>query len=56
MELFFSPMACALASRIVCYEVGTDAQFTQVSKAKRTHDGREARLGAGLVQDDAAGQ
>jgi glutathione S-transferase len=41
MELFFSPMACSLASRIVCYEAGADAQFTQVDKAKRTHDGRD---------------
>jgi len=41
MELFFSPMACSLASRIVFYEAGADAQFTQVDKAKRTHDGRD---------------
>ena len=42
MELFFSPMACSLASRTVLYEVGADARFTQVdSKAKRTLDGRD---------------
>ncbi|MBW8843669.1 MAG: glutathione S-transferase [Burkholderiales bacterium] len=42
MELFFSPMACSLASRIVLYEVGADARFTQVDgKAKRTLDGRD---------------
>jgi glutathione S-transferase len=41
MELFFSPMACSLASRIVLYEVGADARFTQVDKAKRTGDGRD---------------
>lgn len=42
MELFFSPMACSLASRIVFYEVGADACFTQVDgKAKRTLDGRD---------------
>lgn len=42
MELFFSPMACSLASRTVLYEVGADASFTQVdSKAKRTLDGRD---------------
>ncbi|RZL31436.1 MAG: glutathione S-transferase [Rubrivivax sp.] len=45
MELFFSPMACSLASRIVLYEVGADAQpelrFTQVDKSKRTGDGRD---------------
>lgn len=42
MELFFSPMACSLASRTVLYEVGAEARFTQVdSKAKRTLDGRD---------------
>ena len=41
MELFFSPMACSLASRIVLYEAGADATFTQVDKAKRTADGRD---------------
>lgn len=45
MELFFSPMACSLASRIVLYEVGEQARaevrFTQVDKAKRTDDGRD---------------
>jgi len=30
MELFFSPMACSLASRVVLYEAGADARFTQV--------------------------
>lgn len=42
MELFFSPMACSLASRIVLYEVGAEARFTQVDgKTKRTLDGRD---------------
>lgn len=46
MELFFSPMACSLASRTVLYEVGAhgrpDVRLTQVdSQAKRTHDGRD---------------
>lgn len=42
MELFFSPMACSLASRITLYEAGADARYTQVdSKAKRTADGRD---------------
>lgn len=42
MELFFSPMACSLASRTVLYEVGAQALFTQVDgKAKRTLDGRD---------------
>lgn len=41
MELYFSPMACSLASRIVLYEVGADARFTQVDKAKRTSDAQD---------------
>lgn len=41
MELYFSPMACSLASRIVLYEAGADARFTQVDKAKRTSDGQD---------------
>lgn len=42
MELFFSPMACSLASRTVLYEAGAPAVFTQVdSQTKRTHDGRD---------------
>lgn len=37
MELFFSPMACSLASRIALYETGAPARFTQVDAAsKRT--------------------
>lgn len=43
MELFFTPMACSLASRITLYEVGADARFTAVDKAKRTSDGRDYR-------------
>ena len=45
MELFFSPMACSLASRITLYEAGAEmgvqARLTQVDKAKRTADGRD---------------
>ena len=41
MELYFSPMACSLASRTVLYEAGAEARFTQVDKAKRTPDGRD---------------
>lgn len=43
MELFFSPMACSLASRIALYEAGAEALLTQVDKAKRTADGRDYR-------------
>lgn len=39
MELYFSPMACSLASRIAVYEAGAEARFTPVDKAKRTGDG-----------------
>jgi glutathione S-transferase len=41
MELYFSPMACSLASRIALYEAGAaDARFIEVDpKSKRTLDG-----------------
>ncbi len=44
MELFFSPMACSLASRIALYEAGAQARFTPVDpRSKRTGDGRDYR-------------
>jgi glutathione S-transferase len=41
MDVYFSPMACSLASRIALYEAGAqDARFVEVdAKAKRTADG-----------------
>lgn len=40
MELFFSPLACSMASRITLYEAGAGATFTEVDgKAKRTLSG-----------------
>lgn len=40
MDLYFSPMACSLASRIAAYEAGAELQFIEVDpKTKRTHDG-----------------
>jgi glutathione S-transferase len=41
MELYFSPMACSLASRIALYEAGAkDVQFVEVDpKTKRTMAG-----------------
>lgn len=40
MELYFSPMACSLASRITLYEAGAQAQFHCVdAKTKQTLDG-----------------
>lgn len=36
MNLYFSPLACSLATRIALYEAGAPAEFTQVDlKAKR---------------------
>jgi glutathione S-transferase len=40
MDLYFSPMACSLASRIVSYEAGADLRFIEVDPTtKRTLDG-----------------
>ena len=41
MDLYFSPMACSLASRIALYEAGaTDVRFVEVDpKTKRTLEG-----------------
>lgn len=42
MELYFSPMACSLASRIVAYETGADLRFIEVdTRAKCTADGED---------------
>jgi glutathione S-transferase len=45
MDLYFSPMACSLASRIALYEAGaTDVRFIEVDrKTKRTTDGEDYR-------------
>lgn len=44
LELYFSPLACSLASRIALYEAGADARFVQVdSKTKKTADGADYR-------------
>ena len=40
MQLYFSPLACSLATRISFYEAGVAATFTEVdTKHKRTLDG-----------------
>ena len=40
MDLYFSPLACSMASRIVVYEAGGEAQFHRVdTKTKRTATG-----------------
>jgi len=42
MDLYFSPLACSMATRIALYEAGADARFLQVDlKAKRTADGSD---------------
>jgi glutathione S-transferase len=42
MNLYFSPLACSLATRIALYEAGAPAQFMQVdTRAKRVADGRD---------------
>jgi len=40
MDLYFSPLACSMATRITLYEIGAKAGFIQVdTKAKRVEDG-----------------
>jgi len=42
MDLYFSPLACSMATRIALYEAGADAHFVEVdTKAKRTRDGAD---------------
>jgi glutathione S-transferase len=42
MNLYFSPLACSLATRIVLYETGSEAEFTQVDlRSKRLPDGSD---------------
>ncbi|KQZ19036.1 glutathione S-transferase C-terminal domain-containing protein [Caulobacter sp. Root1472] len=44
MDLYFSPMACSMATRIAAYEAGTDIRFLKVdtkARPKRVEDGTE---------------
>jgi glutathione S-transferase len=42
MDLYFSPLACSMASRIVLYEAHADSRFIEVDpKTKRTPDGED---------------
>src|SRR5262245_66205442 len=42
MDLYFSPLACSMATRIALYEAGAEARFVEVdTKAKRTRDGAD---------------
>ncbi|RYZ05513.1 MAG: glutathione S-transferase [Myxococcales bacterium] len=44
MKLYFSPLACSLATRIALYEAGAEAELVEVNaKTKRTADGRDFR-------------
>jgi glutathione S-transferase len=45
MDLYFSPMACSLATRISLYEAGAEARFLEVDpKTKRVlSDGSDFR-------------
>src|SRR5262249_60515306 len=42
MDLYFSPLACSMATRIALYEADAEARFVEVdTKAKRTRDGAD---------------
>lgn len=42
MRLYYSPLACSLATRIACYEAGAEVSFVEVDlKTKRTEDGAD---------------
>jgi glutathione S-transferase len=42
MDVYFSPLACSMASRIALYEAGSAANFIEVDpKTKRTPDGAD---------------
>ncbi|WP_168790673.1 glutathione binding-like protein [Paraburkholderia aromaticivorans] len=42
MQLYFSPLACSLATRIALYEANADAQFIEVdTKSKQLRDGSD---------------
>lgn len=44
MDVYYSPLACSLASRIALYEAGAEARFHRVdTKAGRTADGEDFR-------------
>lgn len=44
MDLYYSPLACSMASRIVAYEAGGDLRFTRVdTRAGKLADGTDYR-------------
>jgi glutathione S-transferase len=49
MKLYFSPLACSLATRICLYEVGAEATYVEVDpKTKQTLDGHDFRAVSSL--------
>ncbi len=41
MDLYFSPLACSMATRIALYEAGADANYLEVDpKTKKCAEGR----------------
>ena len=43
MDLYFSPLACSMATRIALYEAGADANYLEVDPKTKTR--AERRLG-----------
>ena len=41
MDLYFSPLACSMATRIALYEAGAQAQYIQRDRNKRLPDGSD---------------
>ena len=41
MDLYFSPLACSMATRIALYEAGADAHYIQRDRNKRLPDGAD---------------
>ena len=41
MDLYFSPLACSMATRIALYEAGADARYIYRDRAKRLPDGAD---------------
>ena len=51
MDLYFSPLACSMATRIALYEAGAEAGFIQVdTRSKRVEDGGDFLAVNGIGQ------
>ena len=53
MDLYFSPLACSMATRIALYEAGAEANYLEVDP--KTKRGAERRLGLSRGQSARAG-